>query len=417
MAFASWLVGDAREALGALWTGYVVLLHATAYASGVLLLLPMVPRARPALRASLHAALLAGTLLVSALCFLPIGWWAWLLPAPLATPLFWLGAAGVTARVGPGVPTGSVVATAASLLLALWIAGALVSIARLALGWITMAIIARGAVRAVDAEWARTLRDACVTMDTGQVVALRFSHSLATPVVWGVLDPVVLLPQAAHAWPAEQRRMVLLHELAHVRRGDILLATLSAVSRALYWFHPIVRWSASTLRVAREEACDLAVVESGVRRSAYAECLLRVADESGGLLCIGGRMPRLVAPVAVGMAGSRGIDARLRRLLMAGGDSRSASALTPATVPRVTRAALVTCVLWAAVVGTVRLAPQRRLAVAALSSADEGTRAYGVLLLGRTRRASERATIRERAHRDPSPTVRALARTRPTLQR
>ncbi len=98
------------------------------------------------------------------------------------------------------------------------------------------------------------------------------------PVVWGIFHCRLMLPAAARQWSEEQLQSVLMHELAHIKRGDILVQLLTQVACALHWFNPLVWFAAWRLEVERERSCDDLVLASGIRPSAYAVHLLDVVS-------------------------------------------------------------------------------------------------------------------------------------------
>jgi beta-lactamase regulating signal transducer with metallopeptidase domain len=95
------------------------------------------------------------------------------------------------------------------------------------------------------------------------VPALRESADVTAPQVVGVLRPTVLLPlDGATPMTPRERAMVLCHELAHVRRGDLILGWIPALAaRALTW-HPLARLAAREYALAREAACDALVLRT-----------------------------------------------------------------------------------------------------------------------------------------------------------
>jgi beta-lactamase regulating signal transducer with metallopeptidase domain len=98
---------------------------------------------------------------------------------------------------------------------------------------------------------------------------------------WGVLRPVVLLPKDAVNWSTDQLDAVLLHELAHIKRGDSASQLLALVVCAVFWFHPAVWAAAATMRADAELAADDAVLLSGMKPSTYAAQLLGFAAQLG----------------------------------------------------------------------------------------------------------------------------------------
>ncbi|MBK9129545.1 MAG: M56 family metallopeptidase [Phycisphaerales bacterium] len=104
------------------------------------------------------------------------------------------------------------------------------------------------------------------------------SPSVATPAAGGLLRPYVLLPVGfAEHLPPRQLTFVLLHELAHIRRGDLAVAAAQRLVQILWFFHPAV-WLASRLvEQHRELACDQdALARSGASRRECGEAFLSV---------------------------------------------------------------------------------------------------------------------------------------------
>ncbi len=96
------------------------------------------------------------------------------------------------------------------------------------------------------------------------------------PFACGLLRPTIVLPAESYRWTLDRRRAVLLHELAHVRRRDLVGHTVGRFACALYWFHPLVWTAAKRLRSESERACDDLALNCGARASDYAEHLLDI---------------------------------------------------------------------------------------------------------------------------------------------
>jgi beta-lactamase regulating signal transducer with metallopeptidase domain len=107
--------------------------------------------------------------------------------------------------------------------------------------------------------------------------AAREDGAFVTPMTWGWLHPVLLLPGGVlEEWPAERLRAVLLHELAHIARLDWLTQVVTQLACALYWFNPLVWRMAGAMEREAEQACDDRVLLAGVEASDYASHLLEV---------------------------------------------------------------------------------------------------------------------------------------------
>ena len=75
------------------------------------------------------------------------------------------------------------------------------------------------------------------------------------------------MPEDANRWPLERLRIVLLHELAHVKRRDCLTHVVAQLACALHWFNPLAWIAARHIRTERERACDDLVLACGTRGS------------------------------------------------------------------------------------------------------------------------------------------------------
>jgi TonB family protein len=75
----------------------------------------------------------------------------------------------------------------------------------------------------------------------------------------------------------QNRDAVIAHEAAHLERGDVWTSIMARVACAIYWFHPLVWWGASRMRLEADRACDDAVLQAGFSDAHYAQDLVEVA--------------------------------------------------------------------------------------------------------------------------------------------
>jgi beta-lactamase regulating signal transducer with metallopeptidase domain len=111
---------------------------------------------------------------------------------------------------------------------------------------------------------------------------IRLTDRPQSPAVCGLFRPVILLPRSlTEQLPPAQLRAVLLHELVHLRRGDVWVNCLQALVQILYWWHPLLWLANARIRRVREEAVDDAVMLAlNEEADTYAPTLLEVAKLS-----------------------------------------------------------------------------------------------------------------------------------------
>ncbi|MGO8929496.1 MAG: M56 family metallopeptidase [Limisphaerales bacterium] len=121
----------------------------------------------------------------------------------------------------------------------------------------------------------------CGLMERSSTARLRFrlTDHPQSPAVCGLFRPVILLPRSlVEHLPPAQLRAVLLHELLHLRRGDVWVNCAQALLQIAYWWHPLLWLANARIRRVREEAVDDAVMLAlDEDAEAYAPTLLEVA--------------------------------------------------------------------------------------------------------------------------------------------
>ncbi|MCA9091913.1 MAG: hypothetical protein KDA68_00375 [Planctomycetaceae bacterium] len=109
-------------------------------------------------------------------------------------------------------------------------------------------------------------------------ILIGFSERITSPILIGILKPLILLPITAETgWTPAQLEMVLLHELAHVRRWDNLVNLLQRLAEGILFFQPAVWIVSRWLTAEREHCCDELVVRVTGRAHDYATALAQLA--------------------------------------------------------------------------------------------------------------------------------------------
>jgi TonB family protein len=130
------------------------------------------------------------------------------------------------------------------------------------------------------------------------------------PMTFGVLRSAIFMPSDAAGWSEERRRIVLLHELAHVRRGDVATHLLARTALTVYWWNPLAWKAWREFLKEGERATDDMVLNSGAGATDYAGHLLAVAR---AMQC-----PQDTGWATVAMARRSQLESRLAAILDSG---------------------------------------------------------------------------------------------------
>jgi bla regulator protein blaR1 len=136
------------------------------------------------------------------------------------------------------------------------------------------------AARPADENVFRIVANGCGQLRLACVPETRITAFDVSPFVARITRPVLVLPESmAGPYDASQLRQIVLHELAHVRRADLLWCWITYLVRLVYWFHPVAHWVAFRESLERELACDeLAMTHSGATAANYARTLIEAAS-------------------------------------------------------------------------------------------------------------------------------------------
>jgi hypothetical protein len=170
-----------------------------------------------------------------------------------------------------------------------WALGASIAMARLIMGlWHLRQLrrsctaIAASELDPLDPLLRRTIQAlGAATSAQSKAVTIATSEQVRVPAAIGFWKRTIVLPAwAFRELPPADLNVILLHEYAHLRRGDDWTNLVQKIVRAIFFFHPAVWWIESRLSVEREMACDDAVLAETSNPRGYASCLVSLLEKS-----------------------------------------------------------------------------------------------------------------------------------------
>jgi TonB family protein len=202
----------------------------------------------------------------------------------------------------------------------IWSGGVVLSLLQMLLAWGSMWRTRRAARLLADEGVAAHLAQ---SLEIPHQVPVFETAAGGMPMTFGFLRPAVFLPADSADWSEERRRIVLLHELAHVRRGDAATHLMARTALSLNWWNPLAWFTWREFLKERERATDDLVLSAGARASEYATHLLEVARSMN--------VSGLSSSAAVAMARRSELEGRLMAILDSRLDRKPIrSAATPA---------------------------------------------------------------------------------------
>ncbi len=168
-----------------------------------------------------------------------------------------------------------------SLSFALWLWGMSAFVAKAVINGVRLRRLRAGA-RRISPAYLDCDECDCGALRAG-TISLALSDEIRSPILLGVLRPMIVFPVDIAAWTSPAERCAMLrHELAHFARRDHYVNLFQTVLGAVFFFHPLARYACRQLTLEREVACDDHVVRSGGEAETYAESIIKAAERGIG---------------------------------------------------------------------------------------------------------------------------------------
>jgi bla regulator protein BlaR1 len=192
-----------------------------------------------------------------------------ILPAPLAVPNYFEQAIQFCNRHE-------------GLIVSIWFCILLLQMAKLLLGIRHVQRLRNNNTFQPDGFWKEKLAKLVSELKLNPHIMLLESELVKAPMVIGWLKPVILMPIGFMAQlPQSQVELILLHELAHIKRKDYVVNFFQHIGEIVFFFNPAVLWVSQLLRDEREACCDhMAVGKTVENKKAYLEALIYFQENS-----------------------------------------------------------------------------------------------------------------------------------------
>ena len=163
----------------------------------------------------------------------------------------------------------------AGVLMLSWVVGVLLWSRRLVGEWSTVRALSAECIPVDDERLIADVSELCARLGIRRVPAL-IMHRTCGPMLLGLRHPTIILPdRVLRQMSREDLRPVLAHELAHLKRGDLLWDLVASIAQGLFFFHPLIRLSRREFALAQEMACDAVSMEAlSVGPDYYGQTLL-----------------------------------------------------------------------------------------------------------------------------------------------
>ena len=162
--------------------------------------------------------------------------------------------------------------------LGVWLLGATASTLLFLAGWWQVHRILQTCEEVDDDELQQAFDETREVCCSKSVPRLLCSPLLASPFCWQIHRPAIVIPQFLLEFPRREIRLIVRHEIEHLRASHPLALFVQRIVETVFWFHPMVWWSSQQATLTREFACDAASVDDQSEVDMYLRVLLKVVE-------------------------------------------------------------------------------------------------------------------------------------------
>ena len=158
-----------------------------------------------------------------------------------------------------------------------WLGGILLTLCYFLLGFVKLRTLRTKGLQQVDQIWLEKFQHLKQRMGVNKNVALYISEQVNGPLTFQYFKPIVLVPLGFFSGLNPSHvELLLLHELAHIKRSDYLVNIVQSLLETLFFYHPAIWWISKKIREEREHCCDNLVLTLDNDPHAYADALTKV---------------------------------------------------------------------------------------------------------------------------------------------
>ncbi|MFD2035648.1 M56 family metallopeptidase [Belliella marina] len=163
----------------------------------------------------------------------------------------------------------------------LWLIGAVLFMIKFASSLAELRSLDFRPKNTIGEKWEETLADISSRLKIKQRVQIFQTKFVDTPVTYGILKPVILIPTGLifKVSPA-QLEAIIAHELAHIKRHDYLINLIQSVMEVVFFFHPVFWYINSIIKTERENTCDDLAISVGIKARDLAEALVIIVNHA-----------------------------------------------------------------------------------------------------------------------------------------